>query len=99
MTWRLGRSSLVSGLDVWSEPTGGYPMKKLLAVSAAVAALGCAPAFAADVPVKAPIYRPAPLWDWTGFYIGVNGGAGWGTVEAAFAGLPLAISSPRINGF
>ena len=38
-----------------------------------------APAFAADIPVKA---RPAPVvvdtWNWNGFYLGLNGGYSWG---------------------
>jgi outer membrane immunogenic protein len=35
---------------------------------------------AADMAVKAPIVVPPPviLSDWAGFYIGVNGGGGWG---------------------
>jgi outer membrane immunogenic protein len=39
-------------------------------------------ATAADmgVPVKAP--SPEPALSWTGFYIGANGGAGWGTSES-----------------
>jgi outer membrane immunogenic protein len=37
-------------------------------------------AAAADLPVysKAP---PPPPWSWTGFYVGIQGGAGWGTVD------------------
>lgn len=37
-------------------------------------------AFAADMPVKAPAYRvaPVPMYNWTGFYVGVNGGGVWG---------------------
>jgi outer membrane immunogenic protein len=40
---------------------------------------------AADLPVRpvAPHYvAPAPVWSWTGFYIGGHGGAGWGTEQA-----------------
>ena len=54
-------------------------MKKFLMGAVALFALGmAAPATAADMAVKA---RPAPaplpmLYDWTGFYIGANGG--WG---------------------
>jgi outer membrane immunogenic protein len=36
---------------------------------------------AADLAVKAPVYKAPPpviLSDWAGFYIGVNGGYGWG---------------------
>jgi outer membrane immunogenic protein len=36
-------------------------------------------ASAADLPVKAPVYKAPPviLSDWAGFYVGVNGGGGW----------------------
>jgi outer membrane immunogenic protein len=38
-----------------------------------------APAFAADLPRKAPPPPPpVPVLNWTGFYIGVNGGYSWG---------------------
>jgi outer membrane immunogenic protein len=48
-----------------------------------VASVGVAGA--ADLAVKAPVYTKAPvmpvyLSDWSGFYIGVNGGGGWGDV-------------------
>ena len=52
-------------------------MKKLLLGVTALLALSGAPALAADMAVKA---RPAPIpvaiYDWTGFYIGINGGGG-----------------------
>jgi outer membrane immunogenic protein len=40
-------------------------------------------AFAADlprrpVPAAAPVYMPV-AYNWTGFYVGINGGGGWGT--------------------
>jgi outer membrane immunogenic protein len=37
-------------------------------------------AMAADLPVKAPPPAPvlAPVWNWNGFYIGLNGGYSWG---------------------
>ncbi|HLL27569.1 MAG TPA: outer membrane beta-barrel protein [Xanthobacteraceae bacterium] len=43
-------------------------MKKILA-ACIVAAAFCAPAFAADMPVKAPVSTPA-AFDWSGFYVG-----------------------------
>ena len=57
-------------------------MKKfLLATVGLLALLGmAAPASAADLPVKAPPPPVvAPVYNWTGFYIGANGG--WGQVE------------------
>lgn len=46
-------------------------------------------ALAADLPnVKGPpIYNPPPpppTWNWTGFYIGANGGYGWGTTTWSY---------------
>ena len=56
-------------------------MKKFLLGTVGLLALGmAAPASAADMAVKArPLPPPpvlAPIYDWTGFYIGGNGG--WG---------------------
>jgi outer membrane immunogenic protein len=55
-------------------------MKKILLGVIGVVALGAvAPAVAADLParpyVKAPVMIPA-IYDWSGFYIGLNGGGG-----------------------
>ena len=33
---------------------------------------------AADLTVKAPIVPPVPVFSWTGVYLGIGGGAGWG---------------------
>ncbi|MEP7029483.1 MAG: outer membrane protein [Pseudolabrys sp.] len=33
------------------------------------------------MPVKAPAY--APLYNWTGFYVGINGGGGWGRSDTS----------------
>ena len=53
-------------------------MRVLLGSIAAVAMITSATA--ADLPVKAPPPAPvmAPVWNWSGFYIGVNGGYSWG---------------------
>jgi outer membrane immunogenic protein len=53
-------------------------MKKIwLATTAFLAATTTA--FAADLPVKAPLAPAAPvLFSWTGCYIGVEGGGNWG---------------------
>ncbi len=53
-------------------------MKEFCIGIAALAALIAAPAFAADMALKAPPPPAAPVWSWTGFYIGAQGGGGWG---------------------
>ena len=65
-------------------------MKKLLLGTIAVISLGAAmPAYAADLPVKAPMMSaPAPGYSWTGLYIGAH-------VGGAFAGSDfLAMTTP-----
>lgn len=60
-------------------------MKRVSTIAGAfVLALASQPASAADIPTKAPAYMApvaAPLFNWTGFYVGVQGGYGWGDVE------------------
>lgn len=56
---------------------GDNHMKKLLVASIAAAAFCSAPALAADLPVKAPPIAAAPLFNWTGCYIGANTGDAW----------------------
>jgi outer membrane immunogenic protein len=69
-------------------------MKKFVLASALAFAIA-APAFAADLPppsappprapaVYAPI--PAPIFTWTGIYVGLNGGYNFGTVAPNAAG-------------
>ena len=56
-------------------------MKRILLATVAVAAL-TAPAAAADLAVKYPVKAiAAPVFSWTGFYIGANFGFGGGDTE------------------
>jgi outer membrane immunogenic protein len=48
----------------------------LAACAGLLAVAMASPSFAADFPRKAPMYV-APF-SWTGFYVGINGGYGWG---------------------
>ena len=48
-----------------------------LAISALLVAAPLSVATAADMPLKAPPLAPAPVWSWTGWYVGVNAGGGW----------------------
>ena len=50
---------------------------KALIASVAFSVLGTAIAGAADMPVRAPLPPPLPVFSWTGFYIGGNIGGAW----------------------
>src|SRR5438105_14304470 len=56
-------------------------MKGFLA--AAAASLISTATLAADMPTRAPGLPPvaAPGFSWTGYYIGIDGGYGWGTAD------------------
>jgi outer membrane immunogenic protein len=59
-------------------------MKLNIFLAVAISAMiGIGAASAADLPArtytKAPVVVPPPLYNWTGFYIGANGGYGWGS--------------------
>ena len=55
-------------------------MKRVIILATAAIAVGAAaPAVAADLPARAPAYTKAPAmvqaaYDWSGFYVGINGG-------------------------
>ena len=65
-------------------------MKKVLLVTASLIALGAAaPAFAADLAARPYTKAPpmiAAIYDWSGFYIGANGG--WGQSRNSWDFLP-----------
>jgi outer membrane immunogenic protein len=87
----------------------GINMKKILLGTVALTVLGlAAPASAADLAahpyVKAPAPAPiAAIYDWTGFYIGINGGGGsahtcWDLVSDVFGDLPGAEGCHNATG-
>ena len=52
-------------------------------------------ALAADLPQRpapAPLLAPAPVYNWTGIYLGLNGGGGWGHQD------PLNLITNRFDG-
>ena len=70
-------------------------MKKLMLTTAALIALVAGAAHAADLPAG-PAYKappPAAVWSWTGFYIGLQGGGGWGTSEDSLTGFQESVGS------
>jgi outer membrane immunogenic protein len=75
-------------------------MKKLLLASAAIFAFGVASATAADIqrqqamPAKAPVYV-VPVYNWTGAYVGIYGGGGWGRSDFS---TPLSTGSFDLSG-
>jgi outer membrane immunogenic protein len=54
-------------------------MRKLLGTAALLTAFATS-AMAADVAVRAPAryFAPVAVYNWTGFYVGIEGGGGWG---------------------
>src|SRR5580693_5054667 len=89
-----------------------FSARSLVAMSLVFA--GLHPALAADMalrPVQAP-FLPPPPFSWTGFYLGGNVGAGFGTTETsvnvgpaltAVTGTPVTATAPLVsetfNGF
>ena len=79
-------------------------------LAAALAATSIVPAFSADLPVKAPVYKAPPIaavWEWTGCYVGIEGGGNWGRthnvdITPPFVGLtvtnPFNLSGGLVGG-
>lgn len=76
-------------------------MKKILLAGAL--ALIAAPALAADLPRRtaamapAPVYA-APIFTWSGFYVGAQAGYGWGKDKASFGATAVSTSPDGILG-
>ena len=74
-------------------------MRHFLLSTVAIAALA-GQAFAADLPARkeAPVYvAPAPIYNWTGFYGGVDIGGSWGNANLWVPGNPLTFSHNASN--
>jgi hypothetical protein len=74
-------------------------MKKLLMASVAATAAMMTQAGAADMRVKAPpMAAPIQYSDWSGFYVGIEGGYGWGRnrYDDSIAGLGSAFQGSDI---
>lgn len=67
-----------------------------IAGGALLALATTAPAISANLPSKAPAYF-APFFSWSGFYVGINGGYGWGTASVTDPG--VGTFSDRATGW
>jgi len=75
-------------------------MKKLLMAAAALVAFalsGIANAADLALPPAPPLIVPAPVLSWTGPYVGLNGGGGWGTTNHTFTGVAAGLSASTGN--
>jgi hypothetical protein len=67
--------------------------------------LGLGSALGADLPMRSapPVFTPVPVYNWSGFYVGVNAGVGWangGNVTVADPKLgPQSINVSSHSGF
>jgi outer membrane immunogenic protein len=76
-------------------------MKRLFVGSAfALCAMAAQPAAAADLSL-APLYKAppaAPVYDWTGAYLGLNGGGGWGHSWWSANGTGFGLPGGQVGG-
>jgi outer membrane immunogenic protein len=78
------------------------PVVKKVLAGVALAALTTGSAMAADLAVKAPIFKAPPpvvVYNWTGCYIGVNGGGAWQRRAWQRRDNSLSIVNDPGNGF
>jgi outer membrane immunogenic protein len=76
-------------------------MKKFIFASVALAASIAGPAMAADLAVKAPLYKAPPpvvVFSWTGCYFGGNVGGLWVKKDFSVASIPGVRSGTSLGG-
>jgi outer membrane immunogenic protein len=71
-------------------------MRNIVAVVTAALLLGAAAANAADLPVKAPPAPLVPVYNWSGFYVGLNGG--WANSHQQWTGTPGGVTTGDFTG-
>jgi outer membrane immunogenic protein len=75
-----------------------FGMRSLLFCVAALVACS-APAAAADMPARpAPVVAAVPLYNWGGFYGGINAGWAWGPAHWQYDVVPPASISHQMSG-
>src|SRR5450830_1568815 len=77
-------------------------MRKIIISVLAATTLGVGAAAAADISRRAPaapMYAPAPVFSWNGFYIGANAGWGWANTDVTNIGGFNVVGSSNMNGF
>ena len=78
-------------LEIFNYSIARISMKKILLGAVALAAIGAAPALAADLPARTYTKAPpvvAPVYNWTGFYVGGDVGGLWTQKDNAVLSLP-----------
>ena len=76
--------------------------RSIIAAAAVATAVGFGPAMAADMPVKAAVTKApviAPLFDWSGWYVGVHAGYGWGDKFWTEPAIADPVADYRVDGF
>jgi outer membrane immunogenic protein len=71
-------------------------IRSRMLLSAALVAISAASASAADLPMRPAdqqLISPVPVYNWTGLYVGLNAGYGWGTQN------PLSLLSSNFDKF
>jgi outer membrane immunogenic protein len=72
-----------------------------LAVASMISFAAAGPAMAADLAARPYVKAPPPVvavYNWTGFYIGANGGYGWGRISSGTTVAPFVSTAADTSG-